>query len=140
MKNDEIFNQLINQPCWRIWRGGGSAVFFELGKKLTNKDSDKPTQGEFSISLSSVKWSIQKSGKNLFSDDTDYKEMDNQISKLGLLTLKEIKFLDKEEIIEFDDGISVVMKHPRLKDEWYILTPANEVIISGSGVSVEDAE
>lgn len=140
MKNNKFFNQLINQPCWRIWRGGGSTVFFELGKKLANKDGGEPTQGEFTISLSSAKWSIQKNGQTILSDDTDYKEMDDQISQLGLLILKGIQFLDKQELIQFSDNTSVIIEHPHIKDEWYILTPTNEVIISASGVSVEDAE
>lgn len=139
MNSKTIFDQLINQPCWRIWRGGGSAVFFELGKKMIDKGGSEPSQGEFSISLSSAKWSIKKNGKNLLNDDADYKVMDNQISKLGLLILKEIKLLDKQEIIQFDD-ISIVINHPRLKDEWYILTPTNEIIISGNGVSIEETE
>lgn len=106
---------------------------------MIDKGGSEPSQGEFSISLSSAKWSIKKNGKNLLNDDADYKVMDNQISKLGLLILKEIKLLDKQEIIQFDD-ISIVINHPRLKDEWYILTPTNEIIISGNGVSIEETE
>jgi hypothetical protein len=140
MKNTIIFNQLMGQVCWRAWRGGGSAVFLELGKKLPNKNGTEPQQGEYTISLSSSKWSVLEGEKIIFCDDSDLKLVDQLISKLQQLTLKEITFLNNEEVIYFNKNISIKISHPHSIDEWYVLTPSNEISVSGNGISVEDAE
>lgn len=140
MNKSNYFDQLKDLPCFRVWRGGGSTIFFELGNKKPRKDGLESTQGEYTISSSSANWLIYQDDKQIVTDVMTLEEIDEQINKINGLILNKIELNEGNETLQFNNEITVKFVHPQSDSEWYILTPEKEIIITGSGVKIEDSE
>lgn len=139
---DEITTKIKNQKCWRPWRGAGFAVYFELGDKLTNHKNEEPSKGTYTIGLTVCPWYVFKRDKLIFGVESSYEEIDKDLKIFKGKTLQEIQFDEKkyEAKAIFSDGLSIKIHYSDLRDEWCILTPKVELIISREKTAVSPSE
>lgn len=139
---EQIVAAIKNQVCFRPWRGGRDALFFELGK-LSPKPRDRNSQrGTFTIGVTACPWQIFKDEQLFFNDQSDFKQMDERIGEFEGKTLIDIKFhpeLHEEEIV-FTGGFVIHTYHNHPEDEWYILTPSVEFVVLKDTTEIVPAE
>lgn len=139
----QILSSVKNQICWRPWRGGRDAIFFEFGDKLPNKPGDKELRrGTYTIGITPCPWQIFKDGELFFNDQTEFKKMDELQKEFENQKLLDIEF-DKElheESIIFSGGLTIRTYHNRPDDEWHILTPDATLVVFKDRIEISPAE
>ncbi len=140
---EQVLAQVKNQVCWRPWRGGRSAIFFEFGDKLPNKSGDKELRrGSFTVGITACPWQVFRNGELFFNDQTDFKKMDELQHEFEGQKLVDIEFDNElhEEAIIFSGGLTIRTYHNQPNDEWYILTPNVELVILRDRIEIAPAE
>lgn len=140
---DEIISKIIDQVCWRAWRGYRSAIFFEFGDKLPNRPGETDLRrGTFTIGVTPCPWQVFKNGELLFNDQTDFKKMDDlqkQFENQKLLNIQFDKQLHEESIL-FSGGLTIKTYHNEPDDAWDILSPDTTLVFFKDRVDISPAE
>jgi hypothetical protein len=80
---DAVFASLTGLPVSRVWRGYGTAVFFEIGAlqpHTTRKGKDSP-RGEISLMIE-WSWRVEKARSIWFGAFSTQKKIDARLSQL----------------------------------------------------------
>ncbi|MEP7167633.1 MAG: hypothetical protein ABI758_06695 [Candidatus Woesebacteria bacterium] len=138
-----IFNQVENQVCWRSWRGAGYTIFLEMGKKFPNRPKEKELKkGEYTIGLTSCPWHVFQNDVLLFGTDSSYAQIDEALPILQGKTIEAI-LLNKDNAtaqLKLTDSILIKIGYQDPRDEWCILTPQEEAVITKEKLEISPAE
>ena len=104
------FYFVYNKPIWKAWRGYSSAIFLDLGKKITPMNSQQSEKAEWSISLASCPWEIYQGDTLIIDYNSDPEVIDDFIPKLEGLKIEEIRFDTPSQswVIQLNDGTQIM--------------------------------
>jgi hypothetical protein len=132
MKNQsQVISRVYGQNCWRVWRGYGSSLFFELGDVQFTHKSNEARRGKYSLCLDMCRWQILRRNQEVVNSAQDFAEIDSAVKRLEPQKLVKIQILAhlKKTQISFSNDLVILTDHSAPKNQWYLLTPVNELVV-----------